>query len=104
VSPPPTTPIGLPRYSAPSQVAQAETPRLVYFASDSMPSHFADAPVATTTASASKRCVSVSTANGRSEKSIEVASSKITRVPKRSACFWNSSISSGPATPSGKPG
>jgi hypothetical protein len=47
VSPPPTTAIGLPLKSAPSQVAQAETPLFVSRFSESSPSQRADAPVAT---------------------------------------------------------
>src|SRR5208337_2491011 len=44
-SPPPTTAISFPRYRAPSQVAQVLTPLPRY--GPSMPSHRADAPVAT---------------------------------------------------------
>ena len=36
------------------------------------------------------------TVNGRLRKSTSVTSSAIISVPKRSACFWNVSISSGP--------
>ena len=44
------------------------------------------------------------TRNGRSEKSTDVAFSVRNSAPKRSACSRNFIISSGPMTPSGKPG
>ena len=47
VSPPPTTSTGRPLKKAPSQVAQAETPRFRYCTSPGTPSHLAVAPVAT---------------------------------------------------------
>ncbi len=52
VSPPPTTASSTPRKKKPSQVAQALTPFPRYACSLGMPSHLADAPVATITASA----------------------------------------------------
>ena len=52
VSPPPTTAISRPRKKKPSHVAQALTPRPRNSSSDGRPSHRADAPVATMTASA----------------------------------------------------
>ena len=52
VSPPPTTATSTLRKKKPSQVAQAETPRPWYCFSEGMPSHLAEAPVATTIASA----------------------------------------------------
>jgi hypothetical protein len=52
VSPPPTTAISLSRKKKPSHVAQALTPAAAQALSLSRPSHSADAPVATITASA----------------------------------------------------
>ena len=52
VSPPPTTAISRSRKKKPSQVAQALTPRPRNSSSEVRPSHRADAPVATMTASA----------------------------------------------------
>ncbi len=52
VSPPPTTTRSRPLNSAPSQVAQADTPYFWNFSSDGMPSHLADAPVAMISVSA----------------------------------------------------
>ena len=85
-------------------MAQADTPRPWYAFSEGMPSHLAEAPVATITASAVKRRSSCQSWNGRCEKSTRVISLGSKRVPKRSACFFNFSISSGPRMPSGKPG
>jgi hypothetical protein len=101
VSPPPTTAIGLPRNSAPSQVAQADTPLFWSRFSESSPSQRAEAPVATMTESAVYRLLSVSTTKGRTDRSTRVASWKTIAVPKRSACFWNSSIINGPVIPLG---
>ncbi len=52
VSPPPTTATSTPLKKKPSQVAQALTPLPWNFFSEGMPSHLAEAPVATITASA----------------------------------------------------
>ncbi len=104
VSPPPTTAISTPRKKKPSQVAHAETPRPWYFFSDGMPSHFADAPVAMTTASAVKARSSCQSWKGRRERSTRVTSPISKRVPNRSACFFIFSMSSGPRIPSGNPG
>ena len=72
--------------------------------SDGMPSHLADAPVAMMTVSARTVSSPETTLNGRAEKSTAVTSWVRTRVPKRTAWARNSSISSGPCTPLGKPG
>ena len=76
-SPPPTTTIGFSLKNAPSQVAQAETPRPCRRCSDSSPSQRALAPVATITACARYSSRSTQTRNGRSEKSTFVTSSVI---------------------------
>jgi hypothetical protein len=47
---------------------------------------------------------SVHTRNGRFDMSSLVASAATKLVPNLVACFLNSSIISGPCTPSGKPG
>ena len=105
VSPPPTTTTSLFRKNAPSQVAHAETPRLRSAVSDGSPSQRALAPVATITARASCHAPSlVFTRCGGPEKSTSTTLSMTKRVPKRSACFLNSSIISGPLMPSGNPG
>jgi len=109
VSPPPTTASGWSRKigNAPSHTAHALTPppACARRNSFSSPIQFAVAPVARMTAWA---CTSsppdVFSVNGRLEKSQETMSCPTTRVPKRSACFWNMPIISGPVTPSGKPG
>ena len=67
--------MALPRNSAPSQVAHAETPWFVSRSSLSRPSQRAEAPVDTITASAVNFASAVSTTNGRLEKSTRVASS-----------------------------
>src|SRR5690606_9124556 len=65
VSPPPTTAISLPLKKNPSQVAQLETPFPRKRVSLSIPSHFAEAPVAKITASAEYFWPSASIVNGR---------------------------------------
>jgi hypothetical protein len=104
VSPPPTTAISLSRKKNPSQVAQAETPRPRRRVSLSSPSHSADAPVATMTASAVYSTPRAQARNGRVERSTRSTSTSMIRVPNRSACSRNLPISSGPRMPSGKPG
>ncbi len=69
-----------------------------------MPSHFADAPVATMTACARTSRSSIQSEKGRFEKSTRVTSPASNRVPNRSACFFMSSMSWGPRIASGKPG
>ncbi len=69
-----------------------------------MPSHFAEAPVATMTASAVYSTSSLQSRNGRPERSTRVTSPGMNRVPNLSACPFIRSISSGPITPSAKPG
>ena len=72
--------------------------------SDSRPNNFADAPVAMINASADNSSFPTLTSNGRRDKSTDVTSPNNVPVPKRSACFLNSSMSSGPKIPLGKPG
>ncbi len=69
-----------------------------------MPSHLADAPVATMIAWAVNSSASDQSRNGRVERSTRVISPGMNRVPKRSAWPFIRSISSGPITPSTKPG
>jgi hypothetical protein len=90
--------------SAPSQVAQADTPYFWNLSSDGIPSHLADAPVAMISVSAASSPSVETMRNGRSPSSTAVTSAVTTVVPKRSACALNSSISSGPSIPLGKPG
>ena len=104
VSPPPTTTSSLSLKKAPSQVAQAETPRPCSRCSPASPSQRALAPVATMTARARYSSLSTQTRKGRSEKSTLVTSSVTKSAPKRSAWRRKSAISSGPMIPSGKPG
>ena len=104
VSPPPTTTISWSRKKNPSQVAQYETPRPAYSRSPLMPRLRGEAPVATITARARSSRSSVQTPKGRAEKSTRVTSPDTNAAPKRAACLRNSSINSGPWTPSGKPG
>ena len=105
VSPPPTTATGTFRKKAPSHVAHADTPRPISFCSDSNPRYLAEAPVAMMTARAS--CVlpsSSDTFSGLPLKSTETTLAETNRVPNRAACFFISSISSGPMMPFEKPG
>ena len=109
VSPPPTTARGWLRNAgrAPSQTAHALTPPPVWARRSSLgrPSQFATAPVAMITAWVrTSPPPEVFSTNGWDEKSQDSISSATTRVPNRSACFWNSDIISGPVTPSGNPG
>jgi hypothetical protein len=103
-SPPPTTTMFWSLKKNPSQVAQVDTPRPMSSRSPGTPSSLAEAPVATMTVSASYAVSPTRTTNGRREKSTAVASSAIMSVPNRSACLRIVSISSGPMTPSTKPG
>ena len=100
-SPPPTTTISFSLKKAPSQVAQALTPRPWNRCSDSRPSHRALAPVAMMTERARYSSLWTVTRNGRSEKSTLVTSSVTNSAPKRSAWRRKSCIISGPITPSG---
>jgi hypothetical protein len=94
----------LPRKKKPSQVAHAETPKPMSFVSLSMPSRRAEAPVATITLFAWYSASSVVIVNGRREKSTREASVCTISAPKRAAWSRMISISSGPMTPSRKPG
>jgi len=105
VSPPPTTKTSSPLKNAPSQVAQADTPRLVYSASPGTLSHLAEAPVATIRVWVfTVRPLSSSRVKGRFERSTFMTFSRWMTVPNRSAWALNRSISSGPVMASGKPG
>ena len=88
----------------PSQVAQVETPRPMSSRSPGRPRSLAEAPVAMMTVSASCVTSATFTTNGRRMNSTAVTSSPTISVPKRSACLRIVSISSGPMTPSTKPG
>ena len=97
--------------SAPSQTAQAETPPPAWARriSDSRPIQLAVAPVARMTVWArTVSPLSVVSSWGLflpgSPGLIETMSRGWMVVPKRSACFWNIFIISGPEMPSGKPG
>jgi hypothetical protein len=86
VSPPPTMASSLPRKSAPSQVAQAETPPTCWnFFSEGMFSHLAEAPVAMISASAMITSSPEVTLKGREDRSTAVTSAVRTWVPKRTA-------------------
>ena len=65
---------------------------------------FATAPVAMITVSATTSFSSVSSLNGRDDRSIFVTVSLKIFVPKRSDCARNLSVISSPVIPSGKPG
>ena len=104
VSPPPTTAISLSRKKKPSQVAHADTPRPRRRVSLSIPSHSADAPVATITASAVYSTPRAQAWNGRPVRSTRSTSTSSMCVPNRSAWARNRAIRSGPWIPSGKPG
>jgi len=100
-----TTMISWSRKKNPSQVAHQETPRPdIRFSSSRPSSRYAD-PVARMT----ERAWNVSPPSvwivftSPSRSSTE-ASSHSTSAPNFSACFCRPSISSGPWTPSGKPG
>ena len=72
VSPPPITTTRSPLKKNPSQVAHAETPYPMYRFSEGSPSNFAEAPVATMTASAVYSSPSARRRNGRAQKSTAV--------------------------------
>ena len=103
-SPPPTTTIGLSRKKNPSQVAQVETPKPRRRLSLGRSSQRAEAPVEMMTLLA--RCSSspTQTRKGRSDRSTRDTSAASKVAPKRSAWARMCCISSGPVTPSGKPG
>jgi hypothetical protein len=69
------------------------------FSSDGRPRYFADAPVAMMSASHVYTAWSPSSTSGRSRSPTVWMWSNTISVPKRSACFWKRSISSGPCTP-----
>ncbi len=105
MSPPPTTKTSSPLKKAPSQVAQAETPRLVYSASPGTLSHLAEAPVAMMIVWLfSVRPLSSVRVKGRADRSTWTTFSMWMTVPKRSAWALNRSMSSGPVMASGNPG
>ena len=105
VSPPPTTATGWFRKKAPSQVAQADTPRPRSACSDSRPRYRALAPVAIMTARASSVPPPDNTSLGESAEKSEVDTSSMRyRAPNRSACCRISPTSAVPSVPSGKPG
>src|SRR5690606_36394250 len=102
VSPAPTIATSCPLKKNPSQTAQAETPKPVYFCSLGKPKYFAVAPVEIITVSAVIVLISsTTTLCGNDEKSTELTYPKRTSVPKRSACLRKSSIISGPVIPAG---
>ena len=82
----------------------AEMHQLAQEAPDGQVLHLAEAPVAMITVCPSTSRDSPVIRNGRFEKSTLSTFSMWTCVPKRSACFWNCAISSGPVTALGKPG
>ena len=104
VSPPPTTTTSRPLKKNPSHVAHAETPKPKYSLSDGKPSSFAEAPVATMTASAVCSSSSLHTRNGRVRKSTRVTGAKSGWAPNRWACWRITSMRSGPIIPWGNPG
>ena len=104
MSPPPTTAISRSLKKNPSHVAQADTPRPRSRVSLSMPSHIADAPVATMTDWARYSVPRAQIRKGRAEKSTWSMSASTMRVPNRSAWARIAAIRSGPWMPSGKPG
>ena len=87
-------------------MAHAETPPIFVRNSSSSgrPSHFARAPVATTTVSAVISLSGRVSRNGRSVRTAFFSSPVANSAPKRSACLRILSMSSGPMMPSGKPG
>ncbi|MNV58942.1 hypothetical protein D3C71_1513390 [compost metagenome] len=102
VSPAPTIATSWFLKKNPSHTAHAETPKPLYFCSDSKPNHFAVAPVAIITVSAVTCTVpSISTRCTSPVKSTLVTYPKRTEVPKRSACSRKSSIITGPVIPFG---
>ncbi len=108
-SPPPTTARTSSRKigSAASQTAHADTPPPLCASRSSFgsPSHFALAPVLTMTDRARYSSpFRVTSVYGRFSKSTFSTISIFDRVPNRVACSFIFSISSGPVTPSGKPG
>ena len=87
-------------------MAQAETPPIFVRNSSSSGrfSHFARAPVATTTVSAVISPLDRVSLKGRSLKPAAFSSPVANSAPNRSACLRIRSMSSGPTIPSGKPG
>ena len=87
-------------------MAQAETPPIFVRNSSSSGrfSHFARAPVATMTVSAVISPLDRVSLNGLSFSAAAFSSPVANSAPNRSACLRMRSMSSGPRTPSGKPG
>ena len=85
-------------------MAQVETPWPISARSDGRPSSRADAPVATMSAWHVNACSAVRTVNGRWPSSTAVTLPWMMVAPNRSACARISAMSSGPMTPSRKPG
>ncbi len=87
-------------------MAQAETPPIFVRNSSSSGrfSHFARAPVATMTVSAVISPLERVSRNGLSLSAAAFSSPVANSAPNRSACLRMRSMSSGPRTPSGKPG
>lgn len=94
--------------TAPSHTAHALIPLCQYLSSPAKPSRFALAPVAIITVSAVSGSPfsepSRQYLNGRDDRSILDTVSVMMRVPKRTDCARNLSMSSGPRIPLGKPG
>jgi len=88
----------------PSQVAHVDTPWPSSRCSDSSPSMRAVAPVEMTTESPRYSAPSTQTPNGDAARSTRSASAVTNSAPNRAACSRNFVMSSGPKTPSGKPG
>jgi hypothetical protein len=103
-SPPPTTTMCWLRKKKPSQVAQEETPWPSSSCSPGTPSGRQAEPVARTTAFAWYSVLPTKTLLIGASRTTRAASSVMNSAPKRSAWVRMLSISSGPRTPSGKPG
>src|SRR2546429_7762682 len=102
--PPPITTTSRPLKKNPSQVAHALTPRPLRRSSFGSPRYLAFAPVAMITERPSCIPSEVQTLSGRFEKSTFDTLSSTNSALNRCACWRQSSISSGPWTPFGKPG
>ena len=104
VSPPPTTTMSWSRKKKPSQVAHHDTPRPASRSSPGMPTFLYAEPVAMTTERAANSASCVRTSLISPVRSTATTSSVTSSAPNRSAWARMESISSGPRTPSGKPG
>ena len=103
-SPPPTTAMGWPLKKKPSHVAHVERPWPMRRVSASRPSISERAPVAAITDRVRYSSSPTQTPNGDDFNSTAVTLAVRKSAPKRSACARNDIISSGPRTPSTKPG